>query len=181
MKKTIFSGLLVITLLVFASCVPYEGQVNATQLQETLEGTYTLNFTVETSNNVKATNADPKTAIDEIPFKFYLEPNYDNRYKMIAKLYDWPNDYDSSGDGNFVYFDDEPEFTINYDENTVSFIFNVNYQNLNAETYSGLFRLKGDIINELSNLTLEGTPTETIKITYNGFDNYVNKWIATKD
>jgi len=100
---------------------------------------------------------------------------------MIAKLYDWPNDYDSSGDGNFVYFDDEPEFTINYDENTVSFIFNVNYQNLNAETYSGLFRLKGDIINELSNLTLEGTPTETIKITYNGFDNYVNKWIATKD
>jgi len=59
MKKTIFSGLLVITLLVFASCVPYEGQVNATQLQETLEGTYTLNFTVETSNNVKATNADP--------------------------------------------------------------------------------------------------------------------------
>lgn len=190
MKKILFFGFLIITAMIFVSCIPlgdlpdFGGGTTGTLTQDTLEGTYTLNFEMSPTKAL----VDAISAFDTLTFKFYMKPDPNNNYKMIVDLYDWPDEYATTGDGNYIEFDTSPELTINYIDKTVSFVFTAEYYNSLSDTDPSQnlgtvynFNLEGTINIGDTPMTIEGTPSMDISISDGYQTYYVNTWTATKE
>ncbi len=187
MKKTIFFGLLVITLLVFASCTTIPtfdddlpgGEDTGTTLQQAFEGKYKLEFYYRTTKALEG-----KDSLFNITFEFELEPDPNNENKMLVTFYNYPDDYPDYSDNLNKWdfsIDSDPYFLFLSTNKEVNLNYNVKYiSNSTQQTFN--FELDGNyniVDNNITSFSGSFADGEGMLIDSNN-SLYVDSWAATK-
>lgn len=180
MKKTIFFGLLAITLLIFASCIPLDELPDfgddLSLAQDAFTGTYEIDF------DYRNTKLVGKDSFFNWTFKFDLEPDPNNENKMLVTFYDYPTDYSVTDDVTWDFTPSgasNPDFTISQTNNTIDFDFTVEFtDNSEQKTYNielnGTYTVENSTVESISGSFPSGEG-ETI---WEGYF-YVDSWAAT--